>query len=102
MICYHQISFSALKKKGDYKEDIWTSAKSYQYDMDNSFYWDSTGRLFRNYSNWAAGQPDGGSLIESPQYLCMVLNYTDGFQWHDVDCKFDYLRYICEQTGTKN
>lgn len=82
---------------GEYNERFWTSGNAEGF-WKHDFHWDSTGRLFRQYSNWAAGQPDG----ENTPGNCIILSHVDGFKWHDVDCKFDNLRYICEKKGIFN
>jgi len=77
-------------------ENFWTSGNAegiWKYD----FIWDSTGHLYRQYSNWAAGQPDG----ELSPGNCIILSHVDGFKWHDVGCQSDNLRYICEKKGRK-
>lgn len=75
-------------------ENFWTSGNA-EGNRDHGFIWDSTGRIQWQYTNWAAGQPDS---TLSPGN-CVVLSYADGFKWHDVGCKSENLRYICEKKG---
>jgi Lectin C-type domain len=82
---------------GTFVENFWTSGNAEGYSK-YEFHWDSTGRIYRQYSqyrNWAAGQPDGELSPEN----CIILSHVDGFKWHDVGCQSDYLRYICEKKG---
>jgi hypothetical protein len=79
---------------GNFNENFWTSGNAEGF-WKHDFHWDSTGRLYRQYSNWEAGQPDG---LNSPGN-CIVLSHLDGYKWNDVGCQSDKLRYICEKKG---
>jgi Lectin C-type domain len=84
---------------GNFKENFWTSGNAegfWKYD----FHWDSTGRLYRQYLNWAVGQPDSENSPGPGN--CIMLSYVDGFKWHDADCQSEKLRYICEQKGKRH
>jgi len=80
-----------------FAENFWTSGNA-EGNWKHDFYWDSTGRLYRQYENWAAGQPNG----QNNPGNCLMLSHVDGFKWHDIGCQSDNLRYICEKKGNQN
>jgi hypothetical protein len=83
--------------KGAYDQSFWTSASDHY--PQSTFYWESTGHAMGPFSNWAPGQPDNGAAENATQQDCVALNSSDSYLWHDVDCRSNSLRYICEKSG---
>lgn len=82
-----------------YGESIWLSGSD--NDVNGYFYWESTGHAFGPYLNWSAGQPDDGAFSNETSHNCVILNHTDGYQWHDIGCSETELRFVCEKRGTQ-
>jgi hypothetical protein len=68
-------------------------------DLDKNFYWESTGHAFGPYLNWAPAEPDNGATGNKASQHCVILNNTNDYMWHDVDCTANELRFICESKG---
>jgi hypothetical protein len=83
--------------KGEYEESFWTSGSD--NEAKNYFYWESTGHAFGPYYNWASGQPDDGATLNLTDQNCVVLDHENSYTWHDLGCKADQLRFICEERG---
>ncbi|XP_065349304.1 macrophage mannose receptor 1-like [Cloeon dipterum] len=87
-----------LAELSGYSESFWISATLpilVQRDfIDDFYYWDGTGSAHGPYVNWASSYP-GGS--DGNKESCVVLEYTEGYQWVDVPCDgTSPHRYICE------
>jgi hypothetical protein len=98
MLFNNAIKWVFVATLGTFPENFWTSGYVVGSTWKFEFYWDSTGRLNRQYTNWAAGQPGGAGAPES----CLALKYAEVFKWHFVECESVRLRYICEKKGICN